>query len=90
MCDLALVIFHTYDIIIASEVGMPALGEIGKKWKSGKLGVKNASGTLRKILGFGILADFLVSSFSEIPSLLMGPNWKPDFGDTPNESRLET
>ena len=47
-------------------------------------------GTLHKILGFGILADFLVSFFSEIPSLLMGPDWKPNFGDTPNESRLET
>ena len=32
----------------------------------------------------------VVSFFSEIPSLLMGPNWKPDFGDTPDESQSET
>ena len=49
---------------------------------------KHFSGTLHKILGFGILADFLVSFFSEIPSLLMGPDWKPDLGNTPDESQL--
>ena len=54
------------------------------------LTVGGGTGTLGKISGFGILADFLVSFFSEIPSLLMGPNWKPNFGDTPDESRSET